>query len=259
MYIIKNTTFQDGKPVLRSHHAVWERQQLDIKRREALFNLLKIKQVITDRGTQWYGCNKETPRCFGSIIDSMPSYLYEGKWTPPCCLANLRKTALYVFSYLDEVGIRYWLEGGSLLGAMRSGDILPWDHDVDVGVYSLDVVRAAFLSHARDKPVTDTKGFVWEKATEGNFFRVHYSKINRIHVNIFPFLVKNGTMSKDSWFTGHRNMEFPERFLHPMSSIEFLGRHVPSPNNIVDFLELKYGKGAVENPRYPNPARMRFP
>jgi len=36
-----------------------------------------------------------------------------------------------------------------------------------------------------------------------------------------------------------------------MSSIEFAGRQVPSPNNIRDFLELKYYKGVIENPELP--------
>lgn len=208
--------------------------------------------------TEWYGCNRDTPRCFGTVLESMPSYLYAGKWTPPCCLANLRKTARHVFNVLDEAGVRYWLEAGSLLGAMRSNDILPWDHDVDVGFNRDDLARCVWLDKAKNKPVLDSKGFLWEKATEGNFYRVHYSKVNRIFVNLFPFYAKNGTMVKDSWFTNHKNMEFPDNFLHPMSSIEFIGRSVPSPNNIRDFLELKFGKGAIESAEYPDPSKLKF-
>lgn len=206
-----------------------------------------------------YGCTRETPRCFGQIIDLNPSYLYEEKWTPPCCLSNLRKTAKHVFSHLDEVGIRYWLEAGSLLGAMRSGDVLPWDHDVDIGFVREDLLRSPWLKKAKDRPVVDAKGFFWEKATGGNYYRVNYSKINKIYINLFPFFVRNGTMTKDSWFTSHGNMEFPDNFLHPMSSIEFVGRQVPSPNNIRDFLELRFGKKAIENPKYPNPKLLAFP
>lgn len=259
--VIKEVTFQEGKPILRSHHALLKKQQIDEERRKNLYQTFGLKKVITEKGTtEWYGCSRDIPRCFGSIIiDSMPSYLYEGRWTPPCCLSNLRRTAKHVFNCLDDAGVRYWLEGGSLLGAMRNGDILPWDHDVDIGIYREDIKRCMWLQKAKSKPVIDSKGFVWEKATEGNFFRIHFSKINRIHVNIFPFYVRNGTMTKDSWFTGHKNMEFSDRFLHPMSSIEFLGRHVPSPNNIRDFLELKYGKGAIELPEYPEPNKLKFP
>ncbi|XP_044263379.1 fukutin-related protein [Tribolium madens] len=258
--IVKGIFFQEGKPVLKSHHAQWKQKQIYTERLKNLYKVFQIKQVVRETGvTEWYGCTRETSRCFGTIIDLMPSYLYEGRWTPPCCLSNLRKTAKHVFNTLDEAGIRYWLEAGSLLGAMRSGDILPWDHDVDVGFNRDDLLRSPWLKKAKDKPVVDSKGFLWEKATGGNFYRVNYSKTNKMYVNLFPFYSKNGTMVKDSWFTSHKNMEFPENFLHPMSSIEFIGRQVPSPNNIRDFLELKFGKGAIENPEYPNPSRLPFP
>ncbi|KAG5883704.1 hypothetical protein JTB14_007423 [Gonioctena quinquepunctata] len=257
---IKGLVFNEGKPVLRSHHAQWKQKQTQLAKKKNLYNLFKIKQVVRETGvTEWYGCTKETPHCFGTVLESMPSYLYENKWTPPCCLLNLRKTARHTFNMLDEAGIRYWLEAGSLLGAMRSGDILPWDHDVDVGFIRGDLTRCVWLNKAKDRPVTDPEGFLWEKATEGNFYRVYFSRINKIHVNLFPFYSRNGSMVKDSWFTSHRNMEFPENFLHPMSSIDFIGRSVPSPNNIRDFLELKFGKGAIENPEYPDPGKMKFP
>lgn len=209
--------------------------------------------------TEWYGCRRDTPRCFGVVINNVPSYLYEKKWTPPCCLSNLRKTAKHTFEVLDEAGIRYWLEAGSLLGAMRSGDILPWDHDVDIGFIREDLSRCEWLNKAKESPIIDPSGFLWEKATEGNFFRLHYSKANKIYVNLLPFYSKNGTMVIDNWYTNHKHMAFPEIFLHPMSSIDFAGRSVPSPNNIRDFLEMKFGKDALENPEYPDPSKIKFP
>ncbi|CAG9860095.1 unnamed protein product [Phyllotreta striolata] len=258
--IMKGLSFHEGKPLFRSHHSQWKQKQAEVSRLKSLYNVFKIKRVVRETGlTEWYGCTKDTSRCFGTILDSMPSYLYEKRWTPPCCLSNLRKTARHVFNMLDQNGVRYWLEAGSLLGAMRNGDILPWDHDVDVGFIREDSSRCEWLKKAKSRSVVDTKGFLWEKATEGNFFRVHFSKVNKIHVNLFPFFSKNGTMARDSWYTTHKNMEFPENFLHPMSSIEFVGRNVPSPNNIRDFLELKFGKGAIEIPEYPDPNKLKFP
>ncbi|XP_030760189.1 fukutin-related protein [Sitophilus oryzae] len=258
--ILKANSLHEGKPVLRTHHSQFKKKQSDQELLKSLYKTFKIKQIIRETGvTEWFGCSKETPRCFGIVLDSMPSYLFEKKWTPPCCMSNLRKTARHVFSALDEAGVRYWLEAGSLLGAMRSGDVLPWDHNVDIGFVRDDLNRCKWLKKAQSKPVVDKKGFLWEKGTEGNIFKVFYSKTNRINVNLFPFYSKNGTMTKDSWFTSHKNMEFTDSFLHPMSSIDFVGRSVPSPNNIRDFLELKYGKGCIENPEYPDPNKLRFP
>nr|CAD7430627.1 unnamed protein product [Timema monikensis] len=73
------------------------------------------------------------------------------------------------------------------------------------------------------------------------------------------FTKKNSTMTKDTWFITHKqDKEFPEHFLRPISSIDFIGRKVSAPNNSQDFLELKFGKGAIENPEYPEPEQLEF-
>ncbi|XP_046999678.1 fukutin-related protein [Schistocerca americana] len=258
--LIHGETVTDGKPLFRSQHLLQKVEQLEAARRQQMFRQFGIKQVIRETGvTEWYGCTRETPRCFGTVVNDMPEYLWQGRWTPPCCLAGLRRTAHHVFKRLEQDGVRYWLEGGTLLGAMRSGDILPWDYDVDIGVLRDDLHLSPWLSGARLQPVIDEDGFVWEKAREGDFFRVQYSPVNHLHVDIFPFYSKNGTMTKDTWFPTHKqDREFPEHFLKPLSTIEFIGRKVSAPNNIRDFLELKFGKGAVENPEYPDPNRLKF-
>ncbi|XP_014218142.1 fukutin-related protein [Copidosoma floridanum] len=248
--ILKNLRFNDGKPLYRSQQAQWRLQQLHRSRERAMYEKLGVKKVTrSPSNVEWYGCTRETSHCFGSVVNGVPSYLYQNRFTPPCCLAGLRKVAHHVFDKLEEVGIRYWLESSSLLGAMRNGDILPWDHEVVVGVNRDDIGRSPWLVKARNKAVVDNLGYVWEKATEGEFFKVQYSKANRLHVSLLPFYSKNGTMTKDAWFL--KNCNFPEQFLHPMSSIEFAGRHVPSPNNIRDFLDIKYYKGVYENPELP--------
>lgn len=231
---------------------------LDLYRQKHLRNLyptLGIKRVIRENSVvEWYGCRKDTARCFPTIVDDMADYLYEGKWTPPCCLHHLRETAVHVLNILDQYDIRHWLEGGSLLGAARSGDIIPWDNDVDIGIYADDIYKLAiFETCSTQGPVKDERDFVWEKAREGNFFRVHFSPTNRIHVDIFPFHSVNGTMTKDFWFPDHpQDRPFPESFLIPLKKMSFVGIQASVPNNVREFLELKFGVGVIENPRLPN-------
>ncbi|PBC31182.1 ribitol 5-phosphate transferase FKRP [Apis cerana] len=250
IHMLSNYHFNEGKSLYKNQQSQWKIQQLYQNRERSMFEKLGIKKVIrTSNSIEWYGCSRESIRCFGSVVNGVPSYLYQNRYTPPCCLSGLRKVAHHVFDKLEEVGIRFWLESGSLLGAMRNGDILPWDHEVQIGVNRDDLERSPWLIKAMNKPIIDNHGFVWEKATEGEFFKVQYSKINHLTVNILPFYVKNGSMVKDAWFLN--NKDFPEQFLHPMSSIEFAGRQVPCPNNIRDFLELKYFRGVIENPEIP--------
>nr|CAD7262823.1 unnamed protein product [Timema shepardi] len=258
--LLHNQVLRDGKPLFETTHAQWKVRQAEQGRRRHMYQTLGFKKVVLEKGAvEWYGCTRETPRCFGTVTNDMPQYLWEGKWTPPCCLEGLRHTARHVFDQLDAAGVRYWLEGGSLLGAMRMGDILPWDYDIDVGIYRDDIPLCSWLNQAHSQPIIDDKGFVWEKANEGDFYRVQFSQVNRLHVDLFPFYKKNSTMTKDTWFITHKqDKEFPEHFLRPISSIDFIGRKVSAPNNIRDFLELKFGKGAIENPEYPDPDQLEF-
>ncbi|XP_029639646.1 uncharacterized protein LOC115214761 [Octopus sinensis] len=39
---------------------------------------------------------------------------------------------------MNEYNIMHWIEGGTLLGALRYGDIIPWDHDGDFGYLLAD-------------------------------------------------------------------------------------------------------------------------
>ena len=38
---------------------------------------------------------------------------------------------------------------------------------------------------------------------------------------------------------------------------EFVGMNVMVPNNYKEFLEFKFGKGVIENPKYPNSQRVK--
>ncbi|NXX23180.1 FKRP protein, partial [Podargus strigoides] len=244
-------------PRLVSPRARWKNEDLREKRRRRLLGELGIKlEVLADGGERWHGCGKDTARCFGTVYSRTPQYLAAGRWTPPCCLKALRETARHVVGILESSGIRYWLEGGSLLGAARAGDIIPWDYDVDVGIYREDAARCRWLAALAGGAgaVEDAAGFLWEKAAEGDFYRVHYSRSNRLHVDLWPFYARGGVMTKDTWLGHPQDVEFPERFLLPRLPIAFAGFSAMAPHNPREFLEFKFGAGVIENPEYPNPA-----
>nr|XP_033809793.1 fukutin-related protein [Geotrypetes seraphini]XP_033809794.1 fukutin-related protein [Geotrypetes seraphini] len=247
------------QPLFSSSHNQWKADNLGKTNRAQLFNTFGIKRVVLeDERQQWYGCSKETPRCFGTVHDDTPEYLYENRWTPPCCLKALRETAKYVISILERTGVRYWLEGGTLLGAARHQDIIPWDYDVDLGIYLEDIPNCELLRNIESGSIVDEKGYVWEKAIEGEFYRIQYSELNHLHVDIWPFYSKNGIMTKDTWMDHKQDVEFPEHFLKPLVPIQFAGFTAMAPNNYKSFLELKFGKGVIENPEYPNPTLRKL-
>ena len=60
-------------------------------------------------------------------------------------LKDIQKVMLDMMAEIDRVcqkhGIRYILDGGSMLGAIRHGGFIPWDDDLDIAMMRDDYIR----------------------------------------------------------------------------------------------------------------------
>ena len=100
----------------------------------------------------------------------------------------------------DENGIKYFLDGGSLLGAVRHKGFIPWDDDLDIGMFREDYER--FLEIA---PKEMNKQYFLQTPYSDNNYGLFFSKVrklgtiyiekssekskahNEIWVDIFPY------------------------------------------------------------------------
>lgn len=133
--------------------------------------------------------------------------------TPTSALAAhnsrvLRQCQLKQLAILEEIdricakhGIEYWLDGGSLLGAVRHGGFIPWDDDIDIAMRQTDAERFKQVAKAElsdslvlqtpddedtKEPilkVRDTTSFFVEPHDD---FAAAYCK--GLYVDIFPFI-----------------------------------------------------------------------
>ncbi|XP_050352814.1 ribitol 5-phosphate transferase FKRP [Nymphalis io] len=238
---ILDSKFATGRSVLKTTASKQKASKRQRDYRLALYKELGVKAVMKEDGrVQWFGCKRENQRCFPPV-QRTPSYVLAGRNTPPCCLRNIRRTVIHVLRALLQAGARCWLETTSLLGAVMHGDLLPWVEYAEIGIHAADLTRVSWLQRGG----ADNDGFVWERATKGHYYRVAYSATNRVYVLILPFTSRNGTMWPADWVLAHQR-EFPERHLHPLAQIQFVGRHSPAPNDARVFLDLKLGPNAVE-------------
>ena len=60
-------------------------------------------------------------------------------------LEEIQNIELDMLSFIDRIcadnGLRYFLAGGTLLGAVRHNGFIPWDNDVDISMPREDYLK----------------------------------------------------------------------------------------------------------------------
>ena len=208
-------------------------------------------------GIQWNGCNKNTLPC--------PFNLYTNRLglnTAPCCREHMKDLAYYVSSCLKDLGVDHWLEGGSLLGAVReNGNLLAWEDDVDISFllddksswssitkalsdrgkqdgYYIDIFASeGLISVSYDRPL------LWPMRWERNRMRgeirldlVAYRRAESQGQAVLERRMKKGAlpMTDSGWFG------LAQEIVLPTSTIRFLGNDIPCPNQPQSYLQALY-------------------
>ena len=93
---------------------------------------------------------------------------------------NLRKAQLIMFNLLKELdkvckknNINYWLDSGTLLGAVRHKGFIPWDDDIDICMLEKDYKK--FLKIAK-KELSENV-FLQTEETDKNYIWFPYAKL----------------------------------------------------------------------------------
>jgi len=161
---------------------------------------------------------------------------YEYKGQPLWYHDVILSTFYFLIRFLEKYRIVYWLDWGTLLGAVRNGKIIPWDYDIDIGIHLSAVEKLELLKEEMNK-------FGYTLSIDRN---QKYARIIRFytlehgfdfHVDIYPW-----TSEGDVAFPCVEPEQVrPLSEIRNLSSIKFEGVICPCPLFPERALERKYG------------------
>ena len=218
-----------------------------------------IRELMLSKGAvAWKGCGKGTPACpFNLYVNRL------GLNTAPCCRDHLKDLSHYVTTCLVEMGVVHWLEGGTLLGAVREdGTLLDWEDDIDMSVLLGDDMTwerlATGLSErgARDGYYVDLfekKGFISISFDPPKRWPFRWER-NRLRGEIrADIVIYRRAISRGETVLERRNHKgampatesggygVPQELILPTSTLPFLGGEIACPNQAEAYLRILYG------------------
>ena len=151
-----------------------------------------------------------------------------------------KKEFLKICDILNELKINYFLQTGILLGAIRDNDFIKWDWDIEISVFSNELLPNIDLIVNKLK----NDGFKIKQINK----KKKDSKIDFVgeypeDVTGYTIWSWNYSQIKDVYW--RREFSVPSKFLNSFSKINFLGRQFNCPNNPEKYLEFAYGNWKV--------------
>lgn len=128
-----------------------------------------------------------------------------------------------------QCGVQYWLEGGSVLGAIRSKGLVPWDDDNDIEVPEAERAKIELL-----RPILSDLGYFVETTFFG--YRIVKKQKTSGQVDIFMMTEINGDFfPKGDWGTRTVTDASGKTETKPI----FVKREEVFPLQVVDFGPIK--------------------
>ena len=116
----------------------------------------------------------------------------------------MRKIQLANLALLKELdyvcrqnNLRYWIDFGTLLGAVRHKGFIPWDDDADVGMMREDYEKLIeiFNSSSRNKDIFASHSR--SEHTAHHHIKIRHKKCPCLFVDIFPYDIYGGVLSEN--------------------------------------------------------------
>ncbi len=150
-------------------------------------------------------------------------------------------------------GIDYWIEFGTLLGAIRHEGLIPWDFDVDISIMQEDEEKLKKL-----KPLFEKLGYSFRK--DGAYKIEKRKKGSYCRLDLFTMEIKGDIIiytdkevRKENGSRGNKPLHYKVDELFPLKKYQFGPLHLSGPNNPFPCLTAYYGNNWQDVAVYKHP------
>jgi len=162
--------------------------------------------------------------------------------------ANAKKLLFMVADVLEDVGLEFFLDFGTLLGAIREQKFIEHDEDIDLGMPQENLLPKAkiisnqFIKKGLQIEVIDHRH---SEPWDGSIYAIKFSGFGE-HGGLAGFVKTKGKRAVPShlqsyWFV------VAAKFLEELGEIEFYGRKFKMPKDADGYLTEIYGNWRIPN------------
>ncbi|GJL82999.1 MAG: hypothetical protein DHS20C01_26330 [marine bacterium B5-7] len=180
-------------------------------------------------------------------------------------VSGLRKLLNEWHHLTTQIGISYWLDAGTLIGANRSESLIPYDDDIDIGILDEDMPALLKLKGSTDildcnrdwMPVYETVNHVlrispvWQEIrmeddpcywVDGKFV----DKMTGLYIDLMVYHQLPQAQITRKFPIGGKLPQYPWEWFFPLQTITFEGKLLSAPRMIDRYLESEYVGGYLE-------------
>jgi phosphorylcholine metabolism protein LicD len=143
---------------------------------------------------------------------------------------------LKICNILNKLNIKYFLQTGILLGAIRDNDLIPWDWDVELSVFSQE---ADIKFNKLIKNLKNTGFKIESYSKKKSILKIDFA--GKLSKEITSYTIKGWNYNKNKKLFWRRSYKIPQHFLLNMKKINFFKKKHYAPFPVDEFLEYQYG------------------
>lgn len=193
-----------------------------------------------------------------SLVQNIPAHVLKGTGdlSNPSRFDCAKKLMLALCQILDQHGIPYYVDHGTLLGLYRDGNLLPWDNDIDIAVDAehLPALQATLWSELPEMVITDCKSNQWTMTPALNFVKMKNSNEYRKRIiKVFNFgedpvsqslnadiIIKYKDEDTRYWLVGSTVLSAPDDYTKDTIPYNFEGVPLKIPKFTDEYLTVLY-------------------